>query len=165
MDYNIYIHSVGSGSTVKPTEPRSMGTNTKPLQVKEEESGGGVDIGGKIRQVGGFIQNPDSAFGMARSAVFSKAGVVGVAIAVAYQVSNKVAGTVIDLNAMTTGDYGMQHAFNEFHSMTRYFTNPISTLISDTKQMILIQQENARKQLQAQLLGDSQLNTYYGKKV
>lgn len=160
QSYHIYIHGDGVGSGSSPTKPKKTSKPTKPKQDDD-----GIDLTGVVKQVGGFIQNPDSLIGMAKSAAFAKAGIVGVIAKVGYDISMKITSEVVDLQALMTGDISGQIGLNNFRAGLNMVFTPISSAISYAKYNIQLQQQVERSKLQQQLLGDSVINQNYNRKV
>lgn len=158
-EYRIIIENKG-GSSKSPTKPKS--STSKPTKPKQDDE---KDISGVIKQVGGFIQNPDSLVGMAKGAAIAQAGIVGVVLKVAYDISMKVADTSVNLHDTITGDYTATRQLNNFRTAVSQFFTPFSTSLSHIRSTIEYAQVNDRNRLSQQLLGDSVINQNYNRKV
>jgi len=162
QSYHIYLHNVGGGESSSPTKPRKSSKKTTKPKLEED-----TDFSGVIKQVGGFIQNPDSLIGAAKSAVVgvATAGVVGAIGYVAYQIGMKVATSAVELQSTITGDISGQIALGNFNNAVGFMFSPISSTVSIMSEKVRINQQNERARLNQQLLGDSVINQNYNRKV
>ena len=85
------------------------------------------------------------------------------AVAVAYAViktAYTITKTAAEFNAIETGDFSATNAFNNYESVKNAIFHPISTTIQTVRQRRMDRVENQRREMQRQLLGDSEINRY-----
>ena len=131
MDYNIYIHNV---EETKPTTPKKP-KEDKPTKPKDE----GVD-------------NFNGVLALAKSLP-----IVAGAIAVAKMADNLI-GQYLPFQAQLTGDYRSAMAYSNFKNALNYGLHPFSGTWGVYQQKELWRVENERRRMNAELLGDTEIN-------
>lgn len=166
-DYHIYLHGSGSDeNNVSPAKPKSYGSNREYMSAAKP-----------WQQAAQFISNPDSLLGVAKqkamtelnnvakdSDIAAKA-VVFIAIAKAVaQIIDSAATTGTQLADLYTGGDSTR-VWNNIKQPVQWIMNPISTTFNAWTTITRVKRDNVRKQLNTQLLGDSQINTNYNRRV
>jgi len=159
QDYNIYLHLQGEGGTNKPTKPNTdKNKKTQPSQLSQIAKG--------ISRAAGFINNPDSAIGEVKSvAMNSKAGPIALIVTAIAGVVTNLADKSIDIYSTTTGVTEGQSTMQNLKASVSTIFSPVSTVLGLIKLAAQEGREYEKRRYQAQLLGDSQLNQIYERKV
>lgn len=158
-DYNIYIHSLGGeeeNSQTSPFKP-NYSRQTTPWDMEKDSSFGFVnktpEYLTKLGDSGGMVK----ALGKAAPWVL-------VAIAVV-KTAYKITKTVNDFESVRTGDFRASNTFRNYEAGKNALFHPFSTAIQTTKTIQLNQLENQRREIQRELLGDSEINYYTNRGV
>lgn len=164
-DYNIYVHTIGGGGSVKsnPTTPWSQRADSG-----NNGDDGGLSVGGanlaSFGKVVGTLTNPDSIVSNALS--FTKKALPIVAAAfIVTSAMEKVASLQCNYAAEIHGDYRYAHAWNNYQATKNLLFSPISTMYGAHLESTRRNVEDERRRTQASLLGDSVINSYYGRGV
>lgn len=154
-DYNIYIHS----------DPNTNGDKTKPWKSdrtptapKESDDG---DNGKTVANILNTASNPDSLVAMGISKLTKLIPYVAVAYAGLYLI-DKTISTVQTFNAIHSGNYAGQIAYNNFKATLGATLRPFSTTINyfQYQEQMKVQREKA--ELNQSLLGESVINSRFG---
>lgn len=156
-DYNIYIHSVGSGdgdgNATKPKTDKDSKTKPKTAQ--------------KIAKGIGLLSNPDSliseGIGIAAKEVSKAVPAVAVAYAV-LKVSDRMITITQQFQVASTGDYSSQIAYSNFKQGIKNALTPFSTSLNLALARHNAKIEQQRVNQQISLLGESVINQGYVRK-
>ena len=136
MDYNIYIHNVEESKPTTPKKPKDTPTKPKDDQDQEEK----LDL--KQFSLG---------------AIAKAVPAVAAAIAV-LKVIDGLVGQYLPFQAQMTGDYRATMAYQNFHQGMNLATKPFSGAWGIFRQKELWKVENERRRMNAELLGDTEIN-------
>lgn len=167
-DYNIYIHSVDGGGFTNPTSPSSFNGNSFTMPWTND-SDSGSDSGGGVNPVA-FMkkarQAPKKVIDMFKS--MGKGGKLGAVLGAAYLVlkgcyeAEKIADSFVSVE---TGDFRHSKLLENYEASKHAVFHPISTTIEYNRTQQRIRLENQRRQMQRELLGDSEINRYSNRGV
>lgn len=153
-DYNIYIHSDPSISNGDRTKPwRSGQTPTSP---KDKDGSGEV-----VSEILNTASNPDSLITRGVGVVTRAIPYVAIAFA-AFALIDKTVSTVQNLNAINTGDFSGQVAYNNFKTTLRSGLQPFSVTFNYYQYTQQINATRKRAELSQSLLGESIINSRFG---
>ena len=158
-DYNIYIHAVESSS--------GTGSQTKPWSTTNESQGqdqtqpwGKAELG----QIKSGLMSPMGAAGGA----ISQAARYVPAIAASYA-AVKIGSKLFELQntyeTITSGDYRLANKMHDFKAALSFCSSPISSIINIMLEKVKIKVENEKRTMERELLGDSVINSLYGRGV
>lgn len=155
MDYNIYIHSIGSQNNESPTtpwnndEPKGDGTTSWQPSVSKALS---------------VASNPDSLVSMGVGAI--KKAIPAIAVAgMVVGVGMRVYDTALRFTTAGTGDYRATMERQNFKAKMKWVFSPLSTAIEYYANEQAIRLEDDRRAMESRLLGDSVLNSQMGRGV
>ena len=153
-DYNIYIHTIGGGSS-------DSGSKTTPVSFNSESP---TKSWTSVAQKGiSIASNPDSLVSSGIGA-FAKA-IPAIAIAyAAIKLTDKAITTVNSFVTTETGDYRFTVGYENFKTNIRTVLTPFSSSLSALKSVQNMRIEDMKRSQQRELLGDSVINslTSYG---
>lgn len=159
-DYNIYIHSLGGGEDEKsPTSPfkPNYSRQTTPWDIEKDSSFGFVnktpEYLTKLGDNGGMMQ------ALGKVAPWVAAAIV--VVKTVYRISK----TINDFESVRTGDFRASNTFRNYEAGKSAIFHPVSTTIQTLKTMQINQIENQRRDIQRELLGDSEINYYTNRGV
>jgi len=156
--YEIYIHTDSSGETQKPTKPTDA-TKKKTAPTKLDKFAKGFST------AAGFITNPDSLIGKAKSEALVKLGGIGIIASAVVKITDSITTRATELNSVITGDSAGARNWETLKKQASIFFHPVSTVLSYNTARINMERLNQRNLMQLQMLGDSQVNQNYGRKV
>lgn len=164
-DYNIYIHAISDNSQNSPTTPWSNrgGTGASGGNNGDGDKNKSNPIGAFSRAVNTLV-NPDSLVAQGLS-VLQKALPPIAAAFVVVSASEKLASLQCNYLANINGDYRYAHAWNNYQATKNLLFSPVSTIAGAYMESRMRDVEDERRRIQATLLGDSVINSYYGKGV
>lgn len=157
MDYHIYIHNEnggGSGRTrsktsVKKPETFSKGKTTNAKKTSEEQ-----------------ITESERNTGTLLSVVGKTTPYIAAAI-LAVKFVAKTTEKAVDLYCSyytpNSGDYALQHNWENLKNTIHMIKNPISTFVAVSQNELKIERNNARKEMESQLLGGTLIGGNYGR--
>lgn len=157
-DYNIYIHNGTLGGqkernqTVAWTPNEAQQTSAWVSKTQQQDFQGGNFASPVAIAAGTFSP-------LARSIPFVASAIVAVRFGI------KTLELANEFSILDTGDYSFQIEWNNIRAELRALSNPVGTLISIDKMQRQIRNENAKRRIERDLLGDSILNTYLGRGV
>lgn len=152
-DYNIYIHSDPSVSDGDRTKPwRSGKTPTAP---KEEGNAGETTA-----NILNTISNPDSL--VARGIELVRKGIPYIAVAFAVKILDNAISTTLNFNAITSGNYSGQTAYNNFKATLSAGLRPFLTTLNYFQYQEQIKVQRQKAELSQSLLGESIINSRFG---
>lgn len=165
-DYNIYIHAIGNGTQTafNPTIPWSQkgqegASPTQPWQSNESSN-----IANSLMAVGSIAMNPDSIVGTAVSGASKYSAIIAVAAFVVGAVVN-ITGKVENYKALLSGDKVWVTHREDVQKGFQNLMRPISSEREAYYNKVLLTQQNEKRALESQLLGDSVINRYTGRGV
>lgn len=154
-DYNIYIHSDPSISNGDRTKPwRSGQTPTAP---KESES----ESGQTATNILNTISNPDSLVARGIGLVTRAIPYIAVAYAGKHLIDSAVS-TTLNFNAIASGNYSGQTAYNNFKATLSASLRPFSTTLNYFQYQEQIKVQRQKAELSQSLLGESIINSRFG---
>ena len=151
-DYNIYIHSLEEGGT---SSQGNTGAGFNPTKPWELQTGTGESDAEKLSK-----ETPNMMASAQETATIAKASPW---LAVAYaviKIAYSTTKTVSEYTAIRTGDFRVVRQFQNYESLKNAVFHPISTSIQTLKSMALAENENQRREMNRELLGDSEINRY-----
>lgn len=160
MDYNIYIHTVSQGGNESPTIP---------WQLKTTGNENGAVAGGEfspstaVKEGASFLRNPDSLIAGVMSTAIGKLGVGALIVKVIANITDKAITMYQSYAAPASGDYKFQIAYNNFKAGIQSVMHPFSTGLQAQMRDLQIRKENLANEQQRLLLGDSVINSQYGR--
>lgn len=134
MDYHIYIHSVGDGTS--PTMPKR---NESPTAPKEKS------VFGAIRSGVNFLKSAPSASSLA-------------SFYVGYKIADKAISFVAPYVSRETGYYEFYRQWSTGRNVINAVLNPIGTVKNFLQYNQNMRLENYKREEQRVLLGDSVLS-------
>ena len=169
VDYNIYIHAIGNGASTNqnPTVPWSQREGNgafNQTQSQSSDDGLGRDAANIVSKIARAASNPDSVVATAASKFAKILPWVAAAYVVA-QVSLKISEEVMDYQAIQSGDYSTQAAWQNWKQGVRNFFQPVSSHWSAHKVRLQWNNENLKRERHRDLLGDSVINSYTNRGV
>lgn len=151
-DYNIYIHSVeGGGDGSQPGE--SGFSFTKPWG-SDNEQGDKEEAAQLAKSTPNFIADAKKTMTAAKASP-----IVAVAFA-AVKLTYSISKIITEFNAIKTGDFRTSNMFHDYEAAKNAIFHPISTTLQMQKTILLNRIENQRREMQRELLGDSDINRY-----
>ena len=156
-DYNIYIHSVSTGTSSNPTRPWTTSTENPNVSWQPEQDG--EDSGMSFSQL-----SPMGLISKGVSAVSKAVPWVAVAIAVA-KGCEMIANTALDFKTLSTGDYQQSFIRSNLRNTTKAILPPFSTIYQEVRQKIVDDIDRDRSIKTLGLLGDSTINSYFNRGV
>jgi len=157
-DYNIYLHVKEEGIGAHTDINENQGKNTK-VNFGNNKIVKGLNVASS------FVSNPDSLIGMAKGSAVGAAGIVGAVLVAAYKLADSITTKATSLTAVITGDSQGLRNWQSYKKTVNIYTHPISSIISYETARINMERQNQRNLMQLQMLGDSQVNQNYGRKV
>ena len=153
MDYNIYIGCIGEQSEGSPTTPWNpqRRTETQAWQPSATKA---------INSLG----NPDGLVSEGVSALTKAIPWVAVALLVT-KVGTKVYDTALEFSTAETGDYRATMERRNFKAALSWITSPFSNALNYMKAQQGIRIEDQKREEHRKLLGDSEINSLYGRGV
>ena len=153
MDYNIYIRSIGEQSEGSPTTPwnpqrRSETQAWQPSATKTINS----------------LGNPDGMVNAGVSAITKALPWVAVAYAVV-KIGTKVYDASLEFSTAETGDYRATLERRNFKAALSWITSPFSNALNYMRAQQGIRIEDQKREEHRKLLGDSEINSLYGRGV
>ena len=150
-DYNIYIHSTTSeGGSQSPTQAWT-GNEDSPTKGWEPAQIGGFDL----RRTAPFLANEAMSF-----LKNSKVAPYVAAAVVAVKLSYDIIKTATPFVTSESGDFTFATQLNNFEASVNAVFHPVNTTINAYRRNLEIARENSRRQMQRELLGDSEINSY-----
>lgn len=159
-DYNIYIHSASDESGTSGTPTTAWSKDNEGSSSKSNTSG----WTNKATQAIGFVQNPDALISKGVGAIAKAVPWVAVAYA-AVKLGTKAADTYYNFEVLNTGSYTGQMAWNNVKIAFRAGLTPFSTTMQYIYSSQQMRIENQKRQLNRELLGDSEINSYSNRGV
>lgn len=153
MDYNIYIRSIGEQSEGSPT------SSWNP-QRQSETQAWQPSATRTISSLG----NPDGLVSAGVSALVKALPWVAVACAVV-KTGLKVYDTALEFSTAETGDYRATMERRNFKAALSWVTSPFSNALNYMKAQQGIRIEDQKREEHRKLLGDSEINSLYGRGV
>jgi len=160
-DYNIYIHSA-NGSSSSPTKPWHTG-NTQTSSLNEDTNSS-LSVANRVISVYNYAQNPDSLLQKGANTIEKAVPWIAAAKFVVSSVDNAIT-SVVDYNALETGDYRGNVNWSNLKNVFHYLTHPFGTLTNHIRITNRIRLENYRRSEHRMLLGDSDINSYTNRGV
>lgn len=160
-DYNIYIHSINDDDNGRNASPTTAWSSENKGSSKSTETSAWVN---KTNKVISATQNPDSLVSQGLGEVAKAVPWV----AVAYAVSKLATSTVDNYWSFTstaTGSYVGTMEWDNFKKGIGMILQPYSTALQWGRYTQQERINNQRRQLERELLGDSEINAYSNKGV
>lgn len=166
-DYNIYIHAIGTGANnngLNPTLPWSEKAMSEGASPTQAWGSNGIGVAPYIIGASRFVDNPESVVTSATSSIFKGAAVVAAATIVVKTIIS-VGSKIEDYKALLSGDETIVRQRQDVLQGISNLFNPLSAVVSEYKQRVVLYQENQKRALQSVLFGDSVINRYTNRGV
>lgn len=158
-DYNIYIHSDSQTGTTNPTMAWKNNSPTLPF--------GGDDFNldeSTVDRLAAQGIQPNELSGYGKFALAKMSPYIAAFMVVA-KVIDKVMTTASEYHTMLSGDARFQTGLNDAKSLMQEVLSPGSAAFQMFKLQTTIRLQNAKSEMQRELLGDSVINSYAGRGI
>jgi hypothetical protein len=156
MDYHIYLHSTGGGSTLqKPTQP----SNNKKAQTKPTTKNFFQSAKDYVKQVSTFVDDTLKDLETAAESIV----VVGI-IKAAVEMVDFVYEKTESLYTTDTGNYFFADNIDKIKNRVAMVFNPIDSLLTVANANMQRRVSNRNAMAQRLLTGDTYLNYNYGQR-
>lgn len=156
MDYHIYLHSVNSGGTIKPTEPRNEKSTPKPTETTS------ISFFGSAKNFVTGVRKYSSGAGAKAMGVLGKVIPAFAVMAAIIKVADTVFEYALPFYTTTTGNYYVKENRDMMKVRIGMIFNPVETIysfnIADTQRRVA----NRNAETNRILTGDTLINYNYG---
>lgn len=160
MDYNIYIHTVSQGGNQSPTTPWQLRTSGNENGTIP---GGDSSPSTAVQEGASFLRNPDSLIAGVMSTAIGKLGIGAIIVKAIADITDKAISMYQSYASTASGDYKFQITYNNFKTAIQSVMHPFSTGLQAQMRDLQIKKENLANEQQRLLLGDSVINSQYGR--